>query len=309
MNTSKPLYKQKGFILIESLVAVFVIAFGSLAVTKMQGNLVKGNSVAKQRSEATLLAQRKIEELRNYSQISVFNAIASSSDTVGADNTSYTRTLTITNNINPNYKQVNVAVTWSTRESDTESITLTSMINESDPALAGKLILPKPTPTLSPSVPTAILPNGATDNGDGTSDYVVPNTSPTVTLTYDNSTGGVTKINGATAITLAGSITEGTGGDSPSGGFNISSVVVSPSSSYTYYCTQGLENGSINYSCVLANAWSGNINLSGFTGAKVCTNTTQPYSNLVSNVSNQDFNVIKSTKTCSGSTATEHQVL
>lgn len=54
---------QKGFSLIEILIAMAVFAFGILAVAAMQIKAIQGNSFAEGMTEATNVAQNKMEEL------------------------------------------------------------------------------------------------------------------------------------------------------------------------------------------------------------------------------------------------------
>ena len=62
--------KEAGFTLIETLVALVVMGFGVLSLAGMQLNLSRSGDVAKQRTEATRLAQEKVETLRSFTGIS-----------------------------------------------------------------------------------------------------------------------------------------------------------------------------------------------------------------------------------------------
>ena len=54
---------QKGFTLIEILIAMTIFAFGILAVGLMQITAIRGNSFARGMTEASNIAQNKVEEL------------------------------------------------------------------------------------------------------------------------------------------------------------------------------------------------------------------------------------------------------
>ena len=55
--------RQKGFSLIEILIAITIFAIGILAVAKMQITAIKGNSFARNMTDASNIAQDKMEEL------------------------------------------------------------------------------------------------------------------------------------------------------------------------------------------------------------------------------------------------------
>jgi len=64
-------YKTKslGFSLVEVMVAVLVLGVGILAVAKLQGTLIRNGSDANQRTVATSLAQKKIDDLRAFTNL------------------------------------------------------------------------------------------------------------------------------------------------------------------------------------------------------------------------------------------------
>ena len=55
--------KEKGFTLIDVLFAIAILAFGLLAVAKMQGSAIQGNFFAGGKTEAVTLAQDRMERL------------------------------------------------------------------------------------------------------------------------------------------------------------------------------------------------------------------------------------------------------
>lgn len=55
-----------GFSLIEVLVAVVVLSVGLIALAALQGNLVRGSSATRAQSQATALAQEKLEQMRGF---------------------------------------------------------------------------------------------------------------------------------------------------------------------------------------------------------------------------------------------------
>jgi type IV pilus modification protein PilV len=63
-QTSWCKYSQHGFSMVEVLVAILLLTVGLLALAKMQTQAVASNSFGNQLTEATFLAQDKVEELR-----------------------------------------------------------------------------------------------------------------------------------------------------------------------------------------------------------------------------------------------------
>jgi prepilin-type N-terminal cleavage/methylation domain-containing protein len=57
--------KQKGFTLVEILIAIAILAFGLLAVATMQVRAIKTNAIASGISQGLTLGQAKVEELMN----------------------------------------------------------------------------------------------------------------------------------------------------------------------------------------------------------------------------------------------------
>jgi len=73
MTQTKNSY-QKGFSLIEVMIAVLILSAGILAVSKLQGSLIKSGADANERSVAASLVQRKADDLRRFIHITTSNA-------------------------------------------------------------------------------------------------------------------------------------------------------------------------------------------------------------------------------------------
>jgi type IV pilus assembly protein PilV len=73
-----------GFTLIEVLIAISLLAVGMLAVASMQVSAITGNAHANRITEATTLAQDRLEELMaGVVDSTDFNNLASGAETVG----------------------------------------------------------------------------------------------------------------------------------------------------------------------------------------------------------------------------------
>lgn len=91
---------KRGFTLLEVLIAIFILALGLLAVATMQISAVRGNRLGNEVTRATYLAQDKLEELKNSTDIAsepdgsdqqgIFNRIW-----VITPNTTYSRIVTV----------------------------------------------------------------------------------------------------------------------------------------------------------------------------------------------------------------------
>src|SRR5258705_4240827 len=131
--TPRTLRLAQGFALLEALIAAAVLAFGLLAVARLEFSLFGNSDLAKQRSEAVQLGEQKIEALRSFSLLTAYQGIASSSDTVSGGSASYTRTwtiadspITVVSGTYPIYKDVAMTVSWVGRSNANESIKLNS---------------------------------------------------------------------------------------------------------------------------------------------------------------------------------------
>jgi type IV pilus modification protein PilV len=110
--------KNRGFTLIEALIAMAIFSIGILAVGSMQLWNTKNNTTGNFTTQATMLARQKIEELKTASDIT---ALANGSDTVGI----YTRKWE-PSNLSSTSRKLKVTVEW-TRRSQNRSVVLESV--------------------------------------------------------------------------------------------------------------------------------------------------------------------------------------
>ena len=133
---------QKGFSLIEILIAITVFAIGILAVGKMQIAAIKGNSFANDLTKATTLAQDRMEELIGFPYDDTDLDDTDTDDKAGLDDTNATADHNDSNNpvdgrynifwniatdhpIN-NTKEIRVIVRWTDRGTQ-KRVSITSM--------------------------------------------------------------------------------------------------------------------------------------------------------------------------------------
>lgn len=115
MNVTNTLTRNNGIGLIEVLIATVVVAVGLLAISSLQINLISGSSNNKIRSEAMLLANLKLEELKDrIEKEDSFDEIASGKETnwIVGSNENFARYWLVTDQTNPERKVVEVKVAW-----------------------------------------------------------------------------------------------------------------------------------------------------------------------------------------------------
>lgn len=137
INTRKRL---NGQTLIEVMITLVFISISVISLIRFQNYLAYDNSLAQQKGDATVIAQSQIESLRDYqvlnntSGYSSFQGIASGSSTITGSTATYTVTWTITTTASPNYKNIDVTVSWTDRDNTAQSVRLISNVAGIEPA-------------------------------------------------------------------------------------------------------------------------------------------------------------------------------
>lgn len=148
---------ERGFTLIEAMIALLIIAFGLLALAGMQVMLSRNADVAKQRTEAMRLAQERMEVMRSYTGIASDPTVPlawQDMETVSNDpanpiastysNTVFSRSWIVEGLPQDALRPVSVTVAWVDRAGEPQSVTLTSVISNTDPLRVGALAVPMP---------------------------------------------------------------------------------------------------------------------------------------------------------------------
>lgn len=165
----------KGFGLIEILVAIFVVAFGVLAVGKLQTYLITSSADNKARLEAMSLAQGQIEHIKSYYlQKDASSAIISAStfidDYIGKPPSIPNATVVgtyATFTVGQSFSTVsdiaiaNVTVSWSDSSGAAQKVSLNAELTFSDLAASGSGAIPNDTNFIE-------APTGRAHLGDGT---------------------------------------------------------------------------------------------------------------------------------------------
>jgi type IV pilus assembly protein PilV len=118
---------KKGFTLIEVLVGMIILAIGLLAIAGMQITSVRGNFFSSNMTQASILAQDRLETLRNL-------AFSDAALTQGAHNdgvipgTIFTRDYTVS--VVPGTTMLNIQVRVSWRDTSDHTITFSTVRSE-----------------------------------------------------------------------------------------------------------------------------------------------------------------------------------
>jgi type IV pilus assembly protein PilV len=106
-------FKQKGFTLIEVLIGLIILAIGILAVAGMQITSIIGTSFSNNLSQASVIAQDRIEFLKGLSLNDARLDTGTYNDgSLILPNGTFNRGYTATRNANPNFVTIVYTVSW-----------------------------------------------------------------------------------------------------------------------------------------------------------------------------------------------------
>ncbi|MCB1994662.1 MAG: pilus assembly protein PilV [Burkholderiaceae bacterium] len=193
---------QAGISLVEALVALVVMSFGTLAVLGVQSTLRFNGDVSKQRAEAVRIAQEAMEDARSFSgiagadeDVAYFGDIADSVRTVDGLNATFTVTTTVQTVADPRRKTVQVQVGWQDRGGNAQAVQFDSAIFGTTSAFAGTLVIPaNRSPIRNPGGRHGAIPPAAVDQGDGSSRFAPPGAASGVSWVFNNRTGYITRV-------------------------------------------------------------------------------------------------------------------
>ena len=208
-----------GFAILEALVGLLVLAFGMVALAAFQSTLSLQSDIAKQRSEATRLAQRQIDRLRAFNQreadgtpggtsLTYVEDVVTPADftvTSGNTNTTFTVSTAVTVPTGDHYRWLRVAVNWLDRTGATRDVVMNTVVSDGDPGDLGALGVGRTkSTTLRPKNRNINIPYPAvTLSGGQLSAFIPP--PGNVAFVFDNVTGEV--VNRCTNLSVA--LTEG----------------------------------------------------------------------------------------------------
>jgi Tfp pilus assembly protein PilV len=192
----------RGVSLVEAMVALAVMAFGMLAVVGVQSTLRLNADIAKQRSDATRIAQETLEKFRDFTVIDTTVDTRAWADITSAGpttqvlgNTTYTVQTVVATYADPPAKALHVTVRWDDRAGEDQHVTVASAIAAAAPGLSGTLAIRPGTaaggPVRRPFRRHPTIPVQAREFGPKSA-FVPPSPNPRTVIVFDNVSGLIT---------------------------------------------------------------------------------------------------------------------
>jgi type IV pilus modification protein PilV len=220
MKQHSRLHRQRGFTLIEALIALVVMAFGMLALASMQASVSYSGDLSKQRTEATRLAQARIEAMRSFTGISSgttnWDGLDASYSATATTNATYTVTSSMAGADADPLRAAQVTVAWIDRQGTPQSIALSTVLSRTDPKDSGFVLSPLPgNATIKKPLNRSLdIPIRSKSLGNGESSYQI---SANFAILFSDGSGSVVKVcnpgvaNATAAQILASTCTTMTG--------------------------------------------------------------------------------------------------
>jgi|GEM_PF-2765925 len=139
MNIISLKKNQGGFSIIEAMVGAIILAVVVVALTRLQTNMLADSGESRNKTHALNMANEKLEEMRSFSRYDLYQGISGGNDSVSAQGATLNRSWTVSDQ--GGYLLASVTVGWTDSRGDSQSVELTSFINESDPVRSGKVLL------------------------------------------------------------------------------------------------------------------------------------------------------------------------
>ena len=117
---------ESGFTLIELLIAAVIITGGMVTMASFLGSLVTKNSSNERKTMATVMAQQKIEDLRN-DALKTDLTTSTVTETITTNAGPFTRTWTVTEDFTGLLDQISVVVDW--EGLGNSQVTMVTLIN------------------------------------------------------------------------------------------------------------------------------------------------------------------------------------
>jgi type II secretory pathway pseudopilin PulG len=296
-----PRGRHGGFALIEALISLLVVAFGMLAIGAFHFTLSRASDVAKQRTEATRIAQSEIDRARSFVSrgadgtpgdwrltytedlaVGTFNL----ADITGPmTNTTFRRQVVISQPTLPvpaggeNYRWVNVTVLWADRTGVDQSVSLSTAVSDGESSSLGSLAGGRSAATtLRPRNRNINVPYPAVNLAGGLTSAFAPPPGTTI-FVFDNNTGNVTQFCRPTSYAISAITSTGTTATATTAathpfttGAVLTVVGATPADYNGQVTVTGVAPG-ISFDYTVANGLASPATLSGATATRVVTLT------------------------------------
>ncbi len=292
--------RSSGFALVEALVALLVVAFGMMAIAAFQYTLSRSSDIAKQRTEATRIAEREIDRLRSFGQrgpdadpndglLTFAEDLQTGTSLLPDVSGTFTNTVYRTQrvisaptapvpSIGERFRWVNVVVRWDDRTGVEQSVTLSTAISDGTPTDLGGLSGGRGlATTLRPKNRNINIPYPAVNLAGGTSSAFVPPPGNAI-FTFNNDTGNVTQSCRATSYPITGISRSGTTatalatGHPFTTGMRVTIVGASPAG-YSGEVTVTSVNAGVSFTYAVANGLASPATLAGAAATRTITLT------------------------------------
>ena len=333
--------RQIGASLVEAVVTVGMLAVGLVALANIHTTQMSTISDTRQSAEAEKVAKTQMEQLRTYSVLentagfTAYNNISSGSQSITGKNATYNASWVVTNETTLSAKKIDLTVQWTDSKNVSNNVRMVSYISNKAPIDSGRVLDATTTnvsispgnnevPIVEEVVPTVEeVVDEVVDQvpdeellGDNPEEEATPDNGTTTVVTDSGNTlvysasDEIISINDKTPYFISGVFDIPTSGQfAPTPAITNADLSITPSNTTDAECFKSNSNNA--YSCVVGEAWSGTMVIGevGNVNAIACTNAS-PYSNVASNFSNQDYHLIKTTKSCSNTSyTTQHSTL
>lgn len=130
----------RGFALLEVLITMLIFGAGALSLLAIQTKLIRATALSSQSNEAIILAQEKMEQMRHFGTLSVYNTLADGNDTTNRKTTTFNRAWKVAATTDPLYKNIEITVGWTTSQGESQSVKIASIIAGLNPIDTGRAV-------------------------------------------------------------------------------------------------------------------------------------------------------------------------
>ncbi len=122
---------QKGFTLLEFVVAVTILAVGILAMVGLQSTAIRSRTSAKWETAATTLAEQKLEALKSSGYSGLTNTSWSTAESITLTGLgTFSRIYQISDSVASYLKYIQVSVSWTNQQGVSKQVNLATYVSK-----------------------------------------------------------------------------------------------------------------------------------------------------------------------------------